>query len=233
MYSFSSRVRYSEIDENRKMTLYSLMNYFQDTCTFHSDSLHRGGEVLENIHRSWVLSSWQICINRFPQLGEEIQVNTWPYEFHGFLGGRNFQMTTKEGEVLAYANSLWTYLNTENGLPVRIGPVELEAYVLEEKLDMDYAPRKIKIPKEFEVQESFSIKKHHLDTNHHVNNTQYVRFAQEYLPQETTIRQMRAEYKKQAYWEDVVVPHVTCNEGIYTVTLCNEENIPYAVVEFQ
>ena len=34
MYTFDSRVRYSEIGEDKKLTLNSLLNYFQDCTTF-------------------------------------------------------------------------------------------------------------------------------------------------------------------------------------------------------
>ena len=30
IYQFDSRVRYSEVDENRRITLLSILNYFQD-----------------------------------------------------------------------------------------------------------------------------------------------------------------------------------------------------------
>ena len=53
---------------------------------------------------------------------------------------------------------------------------------MEEKLDMDYAPRKIILPGEYQQQEAFAVQKHHLDTNHHVNNCQYVQMAMDYLP---------------------------------------------------
>lgn len=233
MYTFKSRVRYSEIDENQKLTLYNMMNYFQDTSTFQSESLHRGNDVLQELRCAWVLNSWQICINRFPRYLEKILVSTWPYEFRGFLGGRNFQITTEDGEVLAYANSIWTYLNMDSGLPVRIAPDDVKAYQIEDKLDMEYAPRKIEVPKSYEEKAPFTIKKHCLDTNHHVNNAQYVRFAEEYLPDMKEIRQVRAEYKKQSYLGDVMYPRVSCDEGIYTIVLCNKEGEPYAIVEFR
>ena len=73
----------------------------------------------------------------------------------------------------------------------------LDAYETGEKLEMDYAPRKIILPAaEGAAQETVEIKSHHLDTNRHVNNGQYVRMAMEYLPEGYEIRQMRAEYKK-------------------------------------
>lgn len=233
MYTFESRVRYSEIGEDKKLTLNSLLNYFQDCTTFHSAFLGRGMGTLEATGHAWVLSSWQVCVNRYPELGEKIVAATWPYEFKGFYGGRNFQMASEKGEILAYANSMWTFLNVKTGLPCRILPEEAGAYPLEKKMDMEYAPRKIKVPERIWKDESFLVKKHHLDTNHHVNNVQYVRFAQDYLPEGFTLHQMRAEYKKQALLGNVIVPEIAAEAGMITVALCDEDDKPYAVVEFK
>ena len=43
-YSFNSRVRYSETGENGKLTLPGVLNYFQDCCTFHAESVGLGGK---------------------------------------------------------------------------------------------------------------------------------------------------------------------------------------------
>ena len=72
MYSFKSRVRYSEVGEDKKLSLNSIINYFQDCSTFQSEELNNGLERLEKLHRVWVLSSWQIVIERYPDLCEEI-----------------------------------------------------------------------------------------------------------------------------------------------------------------
>ena len=76
------------------------------------------------------------------------------------------------------------------------------------------------------------MRNHHLDTNHHVNNQQFINMAIECIPENFAIRQMRAEYKKQAFLGDVLIPFVAENEGIYTVSLQDGEGKPYAVVEF-
>ena len=41
-YEFKSRVRYSEIGEDRKLTLDGILNYFQDCTTFHSEEVGLG-----------------------------------------------------------------------------------------------------------------------------------------------------------------------------------------------
>lgn len=232
MYTWNSRVRFSEIGEDKRLTLDGILNYFQDSSTFHSEDIGNGMEVVENLKRVWVLSSWQIVVNEYPKIGERIQLGTWPYDFNRFFGGRNFIMHGEDGRVLAYANSLWTYLNAENGRPVRVDERILELYTLEPKYDMEYADRKIALPEEITEQNRFPVEVYHLDTNHHVNNGQYVKMAGAYLPKEFEIAQMRAEYKKSAVLGDWICPKVYMEEEKVLVSLEDEAGNAFAVVEF-
>ncbi len=231
MYSFNSRVRYSEVDEEKKLTLNGILNYFQDCSTFQSEELGNGVDKMKELHRVWVLSSWQIVVERYPELCEEITIGTWPYEFQGFFGYRNFAMYDKDGKMIAYANSLWTFLDVDTGRPARVPEEVSGKYTWEEKLDMNYASRKVPMPKEGETQEPFAVQRYHLDTNHHVNNGQYIQMAREYIPADFVIHQMRAEYKKSALLGDVIYPVVERDEERYVVGLCDELGRPYAVVE--
>ena len=142
-YSFDSRVRYSEIGEDRHLTLNGMINYFQDCSTFQSEAAGVGMDFLGAKSQAWVLSAWQIVVERYPVLCENIKVSTWAYDFRHFLGSRNFTMEDTEGNLIARANTYWTLLNMQTGRPVSIDEKQLQAYGLEEKLDMDYAPRKI------------------------------------------------------------------------------------------
>ena len=58
-YHFNGRVRYSETDEKGLLTLPGILNYFQDCCTFHSEDIGQGMDVLKKRSRVWMLSSWQ------------------------------------------------------------------------------------------------------------------------------------------------------------------------------
>ena len=78
-YEFESRVRYSETDMDRKLTMVSLVNYFQDCSTFQSEGCGHGLVDLAKQNRVWMVLSWQIDILRLPSLGEKIRVQTWPY----------------------------------------------------------------------------------------------------------------------------------------------------------
>ena len=49
-YSFKGRVRYSEIGENGCLTLPGIQDYYQDCCTFQSESI---GQGIYTDNRGW------------------------------------------------------------------------------------------------------------------------------------------------------------------------------------
>ena len=233
MYQFNSRIRYSEVDSSGSLSMESLLDYFQDCSTFHSEDIGLGTDYLRELNQVWMLSAWQICVNRYPHLCEKIVIGTAPYDFKGFVGYRNFEMRTQEGEVLSYANSIWSLMDLGKMTPARPSERMLAGYVLEEKYPMEYAPRKIHVPAEGERAESFVVKEHHLDTNNHVNNGQYVRMAMDYLPKDFQVGQLRVEYKNQAVLGERIHPVVAkdTEESLYTISLNREDGRPYSIVE--
>ena len=56
--------------------------------------------------------------------------------------------------------------------------------------------------------------------------------ALQYPREGFVIRRLRAEYKKQAYLNDVFCPVIYERDGGYVVSLNDENKEPYAVVEF-
>ncbi len=234
MYSYKSRIRYSELDEAGFLRLESLLDYFQDCSTFHSEDIGLGVEYLKRQNMVWVMSSWQIVVERYPKLCETVTVGTAPYDFKGFLGYRNFLMMDEKENTLACANTIWSLLNTSTGKPVKPPKEMYEKYGLEPRLEMDYAPRKILTPLNMEQREAVQIRSHHLDTNHHVNNGQFVRIAIDSLGRSCRVRQLRAEYKKQVMLGDILTPYTAVTEeGKYVVVLRDENDTVCCIVELQ
>ena len=103
-FEFDGRVRYSEIGHRGTMTLPALVDYFQDCTTFHSESVGLGMERLRKEKKAWVLSYWQVIVERYPKLNEKITVGTFPTAFKGLFGNRNMYMLDAEGKRIACAN---------------------------------------------------------------------------------------------------------------------------------
>ena len=231
MYRFDSRVRYSETDERGCLSITGIMNYLQDCSTFHSEDVGGGLAYLNEHHQAWWLSSWQIVIDRYPRLGERIVMGTWPYERKGIYAYRNFTIQDLKGGYLVRANSVWFLFDTKAGRPVRVKEEDVKRYGgPEERLAMDYAPRKIALPENYEEREPVLVMKHHIDTNHHVNNAQYVEIVRELLPDDFCITELRAEYKKAAVLGDSMIPQGCRTEEGDVGALCDMGKNPYALI---
>ncbi len=233
IYEFSGRVRYSEIDHRGTMTLPALINYFQDCSTFHSESIGLGMERLKQEKKAWVLSYWQIIVDRYPKLYEKITTGTFATEFKGLFGNRNFYMKDGEGRRIACANSIWVFMDLEKGRPCRPAEEDIAPYGVNEPLDMPYEDRKISVPEVFEDREPFPVRKYHIDTNEHVNNCQYVQMALEMLPGDINVRQVRVDYKKSAVLGDIIYPGVARDQDRIVTELRDENKRPYAVIEMK
>lgn len=233
MYHWNTRVRYSEVDENARLTVGGLINYLQDCCSFQAEDRQVGIEFLRGHQCAWVIFGWHIEIQRMPVFMEEIDVQTWPYQFSGFYGCRDFRICDKEGSCLARANSLWVLVNTETGRPTRVFDELAAGYEICPPLDMEAPPRKLRIGADAEVtrRDPIVVQKSHLDTNHHVNNGQYVQMAMEMIGEKKDISRIRAEYKKPAVLGDTIYPYVAEGQDKVQVELCNGKRVPYAVVE--
>jgi acyl-ACP thioesterase len=231
MYHFDGRVRYSETDEQGRLSLTGVMDYLQDCSTFQSEDLGMGIRYLTAQNRAWWVTSWQIIIERYPVLGEEIRISTWPYDFKGIYGYRNFAIEDRDGNYLVKANSIWFFYDTMHQRPVRPQRADIEGYgECEPPMDMEYAPRRIALPGEYAQLEAIRVSRHHLDTNHHVNNARYIEITKELLPESLKVKEIRAEYKKAAVLGDYMIPRVTKGEDGYITALCDAQGAAYAVI---
>ena len=233
MYSFKSRIRYSEVNAQKHLDISGIIDYFQDCSTFHSEDLGIGIEYLEKHKRVWMITNWHLKILRLPSLGEEVYINTWPHGFHAMFGYRSFTMTDINGNLIAAANSIWVLMDTESQRPVRTNSIAIEKYILEEAFPMEDTPRKLEIPADYTSKESFQVIRSNLDSNHHVNNGQHIKMAMEYLPPNFHIQELLVEYKRSAILGDTILPQVTLTADKCTIVLAGNDNAPYCILEFR
>ena len=241
MYTFKSTVRFSETGKDSKLTIPHLISYFQDCSTLHGNKAGLDRKKLIKMERAWFLSSWQIVINKRPGIDEKIEVETRAYEIRGFYGLRNFIMYNEAKEVCAYANSIWFYVDTKKGRPVKYEQKDGTGFEIDEEFPMEKADRKIIIPENADKTikgDRLKVRESHLDSNYHMNNREYVRIALDFMPDSFNIddlRQIRVEYKKAAVLDEIMVPVYYFdveNKKIF-VSLENEAGENFAKVEFE
>ena len=232
MYTFKSTVRFSETDKDNKLSISQLISYFQDCSNFHSNSIGLYKDKLIGLHRAWFLTSWQIVINRRPRIDENMEIETRAYDIKGFYGLRNFIIYDENKEVCAYANSVWFYVDTTKGKPVKYEQAEGTGFEIDEEFPMEKDDRKITIPSSASREikgDSFKVRESHLE---------YVRMALDFLPERfdvDEIKQIRVEYKKAAVLDEVVLTTYYYDDGgkkVYA-SLDSEDGETFAKVELE
>lgn len=231
MYTMDLRVRYSECDDTGHAGISNILDYLQDVCDFHADSLGMGVDYQAKEKVAWILSSWQVDIQRYPRLGEQIKVSTWPYDFHGFYGLRNFQIVSGTGEALVKANSVWVLMDMEKKRPTKLLPKMQELYQTEAKLEMEYLGRKLPDFETGRKGEAIRVPRHFIDMNHHMNNAKYILLAEQLLPDKFRPNRIWAEYKKSAMLGDGIYPEYHMDGHRLSVKLKDAEGRVFAAIQ--
>ncbi len=233
MYSFDSTVRYSECNTDLTLSIPSIINYFQDCSTFHTESLGHGIAYCAERHFAWFVAAWQIQIDRIPRFTEPIRVSTWSSMQSATMAHRYFTLKTKDEEDLIRADSLWFAFDTQRGRAMRIPEFEHVYFSEEEPVDLPPTQRKIKLAGEGTPLDPIVVAQQHLDTNNHVNNGQYIAMAdyavrerdKDFIPW-----RLSAQYKKAAKLGNTIVPRLHVEEGGYAVDLTDGGAESFAIV---
>lgn len=237
MYSFSSRVRYSECDAEGRLTLTGAMNYLQDCSTFQSESLGLSLRGYRERGLGWILASWYVEFDEdLPRFTDDITVSTWCYDLGRLRAQRSFCIEDVSGRMPVRADSEWFLYDLDAKRVVRV-PEEEQAYRSgEPRLDLPKMERKIRLEGEGREASPITVSELHLDSNGHVNNAQYVLFAQAAMAElglEVPVRRLHAQYRRMAWLGDVIVPVVRPCDGGCTVELADQEREPFAIVKIQ
>lgn len=232
MFEFQSRIRFSETDENLKLTLPALLNYFQDCSTFQSESVGDTIKSLKANHSAWILVSWQLEINRLPSLNDEVTVGTTPYSFRRCSGQRNYCMKDSSGEILAYADTAWGLIDTQEMKLLRIPDEIQNLYPLGERMEIPNLGKHIRFSGEPVAKTSVSFSRSDQDTNHHVNNVRTVAAAWDLVNTDKKLIRMRTDYRKQLFGGDSINAYLYTDENRYIVTFENTDGEITTVCEF-
>lgn len=236
MYAFDSRVRYSECDGSGRLSLVSLIDYFQDCSTFQSQELGRGLASLSPRGLAWALTSWHIEVEELPAFGTPVTASTWCYEMTRAHARRNFLLSTADGRTLARADSQWAVFDVVRGRATRVPEDQLVYCTGEDPLDMEPPERRLRPEGTGTPCPELVVRPHSIDTNGHVNNAQYVLFAElalEGLGLRAPTGRVDVNYRAMARLGDVVTPVVYPSGPGWVVDLTAPDGASFALVRFR
>ena len=203
MYSFDTRVRYSDITTDLTISTEGIIDLLQDCATFHSEDRGFTCAKLSEMHRGWFVTDYQIHIKRLPVMGERLTVETFPYGIRGMMASRYYKIKSESG-LLITANSMWVLMDNVEIRPVRVSDELKEAYGDCGKPDEEFENRKVPVLDGLEEVGKVRVDTSMLDSNNHVNNGRYIALAERFMDCRPTSGSLRIEYKKAALEGDVL-----------------------------
>ncbi|KHD34252.1 acyl-ACP thioesterase [Clostridium acetobutylicum] len=230
-----------EVDFKGKATITSIMSYLEDIATYQTDNLGMSVQYLIDNKLAWVVYKWEIHMDKYPELGDTVEVATIPYSIRKFYAYRKYELFNK-GEKIGYANSLWFLIDTERRRPCRVTEEIYKIYNLTEEDDEQIPFEKLSKPKEASFKNSFKVRYSDIDTNRHVNNVKYVSWVLENIPLEVMkdyeISDLKVMYQKEtAYGETIdIVTEMKKSEGKcsfnHLITNSQGENLTLIKTDF-
>ena len=178
------RVRSYETDVNGSLQVPILCKLLQEAATIHAAELGVSVESLIADGCAWVLSRMHLVVDRWPRVGEEIVIETWPEALNRLTTERRFEIRGSDGVVCATATTLWLVLDLERRRPIRVPSRIVEALSRHDVGDTPLRPDKQADPDPVERETEFRVRRSDLDLADHVNNTSYVEWIIEAVPDE-------------------------------------------------
>ncbi|MFH0735804.1 MAG: acyl-ACP thioesterase domain-containing protein [bacterium] len=202
-------IHYYEIDQNKRLKPSVLISYLQDIAILNSTEAGLSLDDYEKMNRGFMLLNWCIKVYLMPEFKQTIKIITEPTTFKRFLANRKYWVKDKKGNLLAEANSVWIFADTQTRKPCQIPDdiylkfgIDKESYKYFDKLNT------IQAVHEGEIYDKIKITNNDIDTNNHVNNVCYVVWALDPLPLEWInkylIKEINVNYKRELYFGDDV-----------------------------
>ncbi|MDL2236293.1 hypothetical protein LJC56_00450 [Christensenellaceae bacterium OttesenSCG-928-K19] len=233
MYTYETRLGISQTDTNGLQTVVSAIDMMQDCSHFWMESEPEFMSFLKQNNTIMILAFRQLDIFRLAEYGERLTVKTSIYECNSYFGYRNTTIYGSDGTAYAKSWGQGAFLSLSEGRPAKLPAAVANAITYDEKADMDYLPKKIRLPEAaFTQLPSIKPTPFDIDFNQHVNNARYVQMACECLPSYREYNRLRIEYRKTATQQDEITPFIYNGDNVAYVKLCTRNAEPYCTIEF-
>ncbi len=180
-YEREIELKYSEIDYDKSLKPFSLLNYFQDVASDNAEELGFGYSFITPKNLMWVLLKYRIEFNKYPVDIPYVTVKTEPRGYNRMFAYRDFEMYAGK-ELLGRAFSMWSLVDIDS---LAIANVEKALqnpnFSKFEAREDDLSFEKIQPMEKVELQKEFEVRYNDLDVNRHANNGNYIVWAFEPL----------------------------------------------------
>lgn len=215
-------VRYSDIDFDKSLKMFSLLNFFQDIASDNAEKHGFGYSYIHPKNLMWVLLKYRIEFSEYPSDVQQLKLWTMPRGCNKLFAYRNFELSSGE-KLLAKASSMWALVDFKTMEIANCENVFAQNDMMEKFVQSEGDLRFGKIPPitNSDFEEEFLVRYNDIDVNMHANNANYIVWAFEPLPLEFKtqhkLKNIDMNYKKEIKYNKKLISKVQILENNTTL----------------
>lgn len=221
-------IRYSDIDFDKSLKPFSLLNFFQDIASDNAEKLGFGYSFIYPKNLMWVLLKYRIEFNDYPSDIQKLILKTEPRGCNKLFAYRDFELKSAN-HTIARASSIWTLVDFNNKSLTNIENVIVDKpYMTKHKpTENDLKFEKIPHLEIIDYEKDFEVRYNDIDVNMHANNGNYIIWALEPLSHDFRInhklKNIDMIFKKEAKLGDKITSQIQLINNISIHLLKNSE----------
>lgn len=230
-----------DIEKPNYLSNKSILSFFEDIGSYHSDSVKFGLNEIPETHSSWVLLGWKVKVLKRPIYGDKLHIITWARNVEKFSTYRDFEAYNQNNELVIIATSKWVLVDTTTG---RLRPIPeeiMKKYKPDTKMvfpENESVLSKLSDASEYQSQTIYTVQRSQIDLNKHMHNLYYLDIAYETLPktvyENNIFDSFEICYRKQIRLHDTVKCYYAFENNIHKVVIKSlDEKIIHAIITFK
>ncbi len=205
MYIQQYKIRSQEIHPDRSISYPAIIQLLQETSMQHIIKLGGSFWDMKEAQTSWVLLKKEIEILGSANLGDRIEVRTFPSGFEKIFAYRDYHMYHGDSEI-ARATSTWALIDLNTRKPLVADITMFEKYIPQDRDILSRARYNLKPMDSHDYQNHDQVSFYDLDWNNHINNQSLCRkilsqITRSFLDEKVLIK-IQLQFKTEAMYGD-------------------------------
>lgn len=181
---------YADSFNGRAVQPSALMTFLEEAAAEHCRSIGQDIFSLQEAGQGWVLTGGALRVLRYPDYGEQLNIETWISSWKRFSGIREYRIRSSNGEIVAEGGGRWVFWDIRTRKPAGIPEIFRDSWYT-----CDDSPYRLMYPgsdtPDFPdpIQEAgdecsirLKVRRGDVDLYGHLHNTTYMDWLMEAVP---------------------------------------------------
>lgn len=173
-------VKYCDVDFKDELKLSAAFSYFEEVASSSADELGFGYSYLKPRGYAFMVAGLSCELIVPVTLGECVHVKTWPTPPTRVVFGREYQLSSCDGQIKANASARWCLIDVKDGKILSANAIDNQdysTYNTSKTLSVARWKNPVFKKEDGELKFSLRIANSEYDHNMHVNNIHYVDYC--------------------------------------------------------